>query len=150
MSPSSLTTFRLEYEISSHFDAHFLLLRNQGVTTPTHIYRSNSSIIRLFVFFLQQRLVESTFHQSCKSIICYQYLSLTFLTCSNICFYFFSGIERWHTHIHSALDFKRRKMKLFFSAFASKTKWHEVTYREEMRKRDSFVNLKNLDNIRTF
>ena len=78
----------------------FFLLKTKGVNHLAYIYRSNSSIN----FSLSSSLifmVESIYHRCCKSIIGYQYLSLTFLTCLTICFYFLScvytSIERWHT-----------------------------------------------------
>lgn len=90
LSQSWQTTFQLEYEMDSHFDGHTLNQRpNEGVTTLSPFFSLEIKFNFLFVFvlrshqWLNQHLIEC-----CKSIICYQCLSLTFLRCSNIYFDF--------------------------------------------------------------
>jgi hypothetical protein len=66
----------------------FFLIQQEKVLERLHTDRIQASL-----FFLQQGMVKST---SCKSIIRYQYLSLTFLTCSYICLeFFFVYIPAW-------------------------------------------------------
>ncbi len=67
-------------------------------------------LLRSFFFFM----VKSIYHRCCKSIIGYQYLSLTFLTCSNICFYFLSCIYQHWKMTHNILDFKKVKDEAVF------------------------------------